>query len=69
MIVVHEGICRVEGSPFLEAEKPTMGSLQLIRRESAPQTQQLDQLWRLGQGSPPGVLVMSLEKLKSELYS
>ena len=43
MIVVHEGICRVEGSPFLEAEKPTMGSLQLIRRESAPQTQQLDQ--------------------------
>ena len=43
MIVVHEGIFRVEESPFLEAEKPTMGSLQLIRRESAPQTQQLDQ--------------------------
>ena len=35
----------------------------------APQTQQLERLWRLGQGSPPGVLVMSLEKLKSELYS
>ena len=29
-IVVGEGFCRVEGSPFLEAEKTTMGSLQLI---------------------------------------
>ena len=43
MIVVHEGICRIEESTFLEAEKPTMGSLQLIRRGSAPQTQKLDQ--------------------------
>ena len=42
-IVVHEDICRVEESPFLEVEKPTMGSLQLIRRGSAPQTQKLDQ--------------------------
>ena len=29
---VGEGILRVEESPFLEVEKPTMGSLQLIRR-------------------------------------
>ena len=32
MIVVSEGIHRIEESIFLEAEKPTMGSLQLIRR-------------------------------------
>ena len=32
MIVVGEDIPRVEESPFLEVEKPTMGSLQLIRR-------------------------------------
>ena len=31
MIVVGEGILRVEESPFLEVEKPTMGSLQLMR--------------------------------------
>ena len=30
--VVGEGICRAEESPFLEAEKPTMGSLHLMRR-------------------------------------
>ena len=32
MIAVGEGIRRVEGSPFLEAEKPTMGSLRLMGR-------------------------------------
>ena len=32
MIVVGEGIRRAEESPFLEAEKPTMQSLQLMRR-------------------------------------
>ena len=32
MIVVGEGILRTEESPFLEAEKPIMGSLQLMRR-------------------------------------
>ena len=32
MIVVGEGIHRLKESPFLEVEKPTMGSLQLIRR-------------------------------------
>ena len=32
MTVVGEGILRVEESPFLEVEKPTMGSLQLMRR-------------------------------------
>ena len=42
-------------------EKPTMGSLQLMRRGSAPETQQLDLLWRLGWGSPPRVLIMSVE--------
>ena len=31
MIVVGEGFCRVEGSPFLEVEKPTMLNLQLMR--------------------------------------
>ena len=31
MIVVGESILRVEESPFLEAEKPTMGSLQRIK--------------------------------------
>ena len=31
-IVVGEGILRVEESHFLEMEKPTMGSLQLMRR-------------------------------------
>ena len=41
-IVVGEGFCRVEGSPFFEAEKTTMGNLQLIRVGSTPQTQQLD---------------------------
>ena len=32
MIVVGEGICRAEESPFLEVEKTTMLSLQLMRR-------------------------------------
>ena len=32
MIVGGEGICRAEESPFLEVEKPTMGSLHLMRR-------------------------------------
>ena len=32
MIVVGEGIRRAEGSPFLEVEKLTMGSFQLMRR-------------------------------------
>ena len=32
MIVVGEGILRVEESPFLEVEKLTMESLQLMRR-------------------------------------
>ena len=32
MIVVGESIIRVEESPFLEVEKPTMRSLQLMRR-------------------------------------
>ena len=32
MIDAGEGICRVEESPFLEVEKPTMGSLQLMKR-------------------------------------
>ena len=32
MIVVGEGICRVEESIFLEVEKSTMQSLQLMRR-------------------------------------
>ena len=31
-IAVNEDIHRVEESPFLEVEKPTMGSLQLMRR-------------------------------------
>ena len=31
MIVVGEGIHRVEERPFPEVEKPTMGSLQLMR--------------------------------------
>ena len=30
MIVVGEGFCRVEESPFLEVEKPTMLNLQLM---------------------------------------
>ena len=42
MIVVDEGIRRAEEGPFFEAEKPTMGSLQLMRRGSAPEIQQLD---------------------------
>ena len=32
MTFVGEGIHGVEESPFLEVEKPTMGSLQLTRR-------------------------------------
>ena len=32
MVVVGEGICRAEESPFLEAEKHTMQTLQLMRR-------------------------------------
>ena len=32
MIVISEGIRRVEESPFLEAEKPTTQSLSLARR-------------------------------------
>ena len=31
MFIVGEGICRAKESPFLEAEKPTMGSFQLMR--------------------------------------
>ena len=31
-IIVGEGIHRVEESPFIEMEKPTMGSLQLMRK-------------------------------------
>ena len=68
-IVVGEGFHRVEESPILEVEKPTFGSLQLMKRGSAPQTQQLDQLWRLGQESPPRILIMSVEKLKAGSHS
>ena len=50
MIALGEGMHRVEVSPFLEMEKPTMGILQLMRRRTGPQTQKLDGLWRLGQG-------------------
>ena len=32
MIVVGESIRRAEESPFLEAEKPTMWSLQLMKK-------------------------------------
>ena len=32
MIFVGQSILRVEESPFLEVEKSTMGSLQLMRR-------------------------------------
>ena len=32
IIIVGEGILRIEENPFLEVEKPTMGSLQLMRR-------------------------------------
>ena len=32
MTVVGEGILRIEESPFLEVEKHTVGSLQLMRR-------------------------------------
>ena len=32
MIVVGEGILRVEENPFFEVKKPTAGSLQLMRR-------------------------------------
>ena len=67
MIVVGEDIPRVEESPYLEGEKTTMSSLQSMR--SALQNQQLDQLWRLAQGSPPRVLIMSVEKLKAESHS
>ena len=35
-IFVGQSILRVEESPFLEVEKSTMGSLQLMRRGSAP---------------------------------
>ena len=42
MIVVGESILRVEEIPFLEVDKPTMGSLQLMRRGVF--TQQLCQL-------------------------
>ena len=31
-IVAGEGIPRVEESPFLEAQKPTMGSFQLLKK-------------------------------------
>ena len=34
MIVVGEGICRAEESPFLEVEKPMMQSLSLTRLKS-----------------------------------
>ena len=61
MIVVDEGIHRAEEGPFFEAENLTIGSLQLMRRGSAPQTQRLDRLWRLSQWSPPRVLIMSVE--------
>ena len=32
LIVVGEGVLRVEESPFLEVEKLTMGNLQLMRK-------------------------------------
>ena len=67
--VVGEGFHRIEESPILEVEKPTFGSLQLMKRGSAPQTQKLDQLWRLDQGSLPRVLIMSVEKLKVGSHS
>ena len=68
-IIVGESFHRVEESPILEVEKPTFGSLQLMKRGSAPQTEQLDQLWRLSHGSPPRVLIMSVEKLKAGSHS
>ena len=66
--IVGQGIHRVEESPFLEVEKPTMGSLQLMRRRSTLQTKQLCQLWRLDQGPPPRVPVISIQKLKAESH-
>ena len=41
VIVVGEDIDRVEEGLFLKVEEPTMGSLQLMRRGSTLQTQQL----------------------------
>ena len=35
MIVVVKGICRLGGSPFLEVEMPTTGSLPLMKRAPA----------------------------------
>ena len=51
-IVVGESFHRVEESPILEVEKPTFGSLQLMKRGSAPQTEQLD-LGGWVMGHPP----------------
>ena len=48
VISVHLRIVRCDHrveSPFLEVEKPTMGSLPLDEEGSALQTQQLDRLW------------------------
>ena len=42
---------RVEESPFLDVEKPTMGSLPL-EAGSALRTQQLDRLWNVGRNEP-----------------
>ena len=69
MIVVGEDIPRVEESPDLEGEEPTMSSLRIDGEGSALQNQQLDWLWRLGQESPPRVLIMFVEKLKAESHS
>ena len=35
VIVVYEGIHRVEESPFLEVERSTLGSLQLMKKGSS----------------------------------
>ena len=47
MIVVGKGSHRLGESPFPELEKPTMGSLPLVRRGSTPQIQQLDRSWNV----------------------
>ena len=66
MIVVGEGIHRAEENSFLEVEKPTLQSLQLMRKGVLHRpTDKTDyRVWV--RGSLPRVLVMSVGKLKAE---
>ena len=66
MIVVGEGIHRAEENYFLKVEKPTLRSLQWIRKGVLHRPTDKTDYRGWVRGSLPRVLIMSVGKLKAE---